>query len=112
MKENERFLSWNERILIGNGWRECFGKGRMLPFLLASGKCSAGLGVVRVCGDGAVVLVGVVVAGGCGWMGFEVGRGQKNPFEAYFSWLEKSTSGLKKLCAYFSHQTIDFYLKN
>jgi len=56
MEENERFLSWNERILIENGWRGCFGKGAQAPFLLALTKWSAGLGVVRVCGAGVVIV--------------------------------------------------------
>jgi len=53
-----------------------FWGGAASPFLLALAKWSAGLGVVRVCGDGVVVVVGVSVAGGAlGWLGVEVAKG-------------------------------------
>jgi len=43
MEENERFLSWNERFLIGNGWRVILGRGAKASFLLALAKWSVGL---------------------------------------------------------------------
>jgi len=58
-----------------------FWGGAASPFLLALAKWSVGLGVVRVCGDGVAVVVGVSVAGGAlGWLGFGVSRGQKYRF--------------------------------
>jgi len=43
MKENERFLSWNERILIGNGCRGCFGKGGDSPLFVGVSKMVGGV---------------------------------------------------------------------
>jgi len=68
---------------LGMGADGSFWGGAASPFLLASTKWSAGLGVVRVCGDGVAVVAGIRRSSH--WPRFGVG-GEKNlSFDTFFS---------------------------